>query len=136
MTVELRVNSPIAEVGDAFSGWVHRDALGGQVSSIQLSLQCRTEGRGDTETATVDYLQLPVESDGSLSSPFTLRVPPLSPISYDGSLIRVIYEIEAETDVLIAGHPKVEKRVLVVLAGGQELYDRPHPLPSDRALPE
>ena len=135
MTVRLDLDDLVAEVGTGFTGRVHREPDADGVTSesraraIRLMLRLRTEGRGDTDTKPITTCEFDVESHGGLSASFELAVPTGVPISYDGSLIRVIYEIEVRVDIKLARDPKVERLVLVVPRGGKQLYDRPHPLP-------
>lgn len=137
MTLSLDIDDHIAECGGRFTGTVRRDADADGVSSrsraraVRLVLRYRTEGRGDTDKRDVSNLEFQLEAHGGLSTTFALSVPPDGPVSYDGRMLRVLYEIEARVDVKLARDPKIERAVLVVPKGGLGVYDRPHPLPFD-----
>jgi len=137
MTIALDLDHVVAECGGHFTGRVSRQADADGVSStsraraVRLVLRYRTEGRGDTDRQDVSNLELELEPHGGLNTAFSLPVPPNGPVSYDGRMLRVLYEIEARVDVKLARDPKIERPVLVVPVGGLGVYDRPHPLPFD-----
>lgn len=135
MTLQLQVDSLAAEVGGAFTGQLVRqaDADGASNASkareIRVQLLLRTEGRGTTDEAVVSSLTQPLQRYGGINAPFTLGVPPRSAVSYDGSLIRVLYRIEARVDLRLSRDIIVYRNVLVVPVGGLGMYTRAHPLP-------
>jgi hypothetical protein len=59
-----------------------------------VELGWRTEGRGDRDHAIIQSqpLDLPALLNGR-SIPFTFQIPPEGPITYDGLLFRVMWEI-------------------------------------------
>ena len=135
MTLRIELDDPLCEVGAAFTGRVLRepDADGVSTTSraraVRLVLRMWTEGRGDKHTREVCTRSFDLQDHGGLTSAFSLSVPRSAPVSYDGSLIRVRYEIEGRVDVRLARDPKIKRPVLVVPEGGLGIYDRPHPLP-------
>jgi sporulation-control protein spo0M len=135
MTIRLEFDALVVECGGRFTGRVTRDpdadgvTTDSRARSVRLTLRYRTEGRGDNESKKITVVNFDVETHGGLSVPFSLPVPMGSPISYDGSLMRVIYEVEARVDIKLARDPKIKRLVLVVPEGGGWVYDRPHPLP-------
>jgi hypothetical protein len=70
-----------------------------------------------------------LEAHGGLNAAFSLLVPATSPVSYDGTLMRVMYEIEARVDLKFARDEKSAHQDLVIPVGGMGVYNRPHPLP-------
>lgn len=137
MTIAVELDQVVAECGGYFTGRVSRQPDADGVSStsraraVRMVLRYRTEGRGDTNRREVSNLEFPLQPHGGLDTRFSLAVPASGPISYDGRMIRILYEIEARVDVKLARDPKIERPVLVVPIGGLGVYDRPHPLPYD-----
>ncbi len=131
----LELEDMVCEVGGHFVGRLIRQADADGVStdsrarSVRLVLRLYTEGRGDVDRVDVSSLRFDLAPHGGLSAEFSLPVPATSPVSYDGTLMRVQYEIEARVDLKLARDEKYGRRVLVVPVGGLGVYDRPHPLP-------
>ena len=132
MTLSMELDDEVAVVGGAFSGRLIREHDGTEkglrARAVRLSLKFSTEGRGDTHQKTLHTFEFPLGDDGRLDESFVFEVPADAPISYDGSLIRVVWEIEARIDLKLARDPKTERTVLVVPEGGAGLYVAPHPL--------
>lgn len=133
--MQLELDDIVCPIGHHFRGTLTRqpDADGlsstSKARSVRLVLRMYTEGRGDTDRSEIAGLNFDLQSHGGLSVPFALAVPEGSPISYDGTLIRIKYEIEAKVDLKLARDEKFARQVLVVPEGGMGVYDRPHPLP-------
>lgn len=125
-----------AEVGASFRGRaVHRGWDGGpldesrsRVRGVRVELRYQTEGRGTTARDTVATIELPADDNGNVGATFELPVPSTGPISYDGKLIRVLWEVKATVDVKHRRDAHVEVPVLVVPRNGFGLYPRAHPL--------
>lgn len=132
MTLSMELDDEVAVVGGIFSGKLIREPdgmeKGPMARAVRLSLKFFTEGRGDKDQKTLHTIEFPLGDDGRLDAPFSFDVPSDGPISYDGSLIRVVWEIEARIDLKLARDPKTERTVLVVPEGGGGLYQTPHPL--------
>ncbi len=137
--IRVHVDHDLAEPGGAFTGTLRRVPIDGTqpvdgaipiggARTIRIALHVRTEGRGDVDERTMGEVGVELDRFGSGSTPFSLPVPPDGPISYDGRLIRVIWEIEATTDRRFALDSKATTRVLVVPNGGVGTYQYPHPL--------
>jgi hypothetical protein len=58
----------------------------------QLIVGWRTEGRGDVDRETIYQQEIPPD----FSTPFTCQIPLTGPYSYDGQLLRIIWEVTAE----------------------------------------
>jgi hypothetical protein len=135
--LEIHLQSDIAEVGGHFICDVKRspsdgeanDSTFGQVRAVRIRLTMFTEGRGDVDTKDHANAQLPVDEYGMTSGQVRLDIPTDAPISYDGSLIRVRWYIEARTDIAMKRDQKSSANVLVLPVGGLGRYTYPHPLP-------
>ena len=134
--LDVAVERGIVEVGGTVSG---RLRLAGElddlasdsnqrVRAVRVSLGYTTEGRGDTDARAITELEFPVDQYGGVEATFDLSVPRQGPISYDGRLIRVRWDVEARVDVKLRRDPTTHIPVLVIPSGGWGLYDRPHPL--------
>lgn len=137
--LEIRLHHDIAEVGGRFTCDVARsptdgernDGTVGLVRAVRIRLGSYTEGRGDVDSDEHAVVELPVDEHGMASGQIQLDVPIDAPISYDGSLIRVRWFIEARTDIALTRDQKSSAEVLVVPVGGHGRYEFPHPLPHD-----
>lgn len=90
--------------------WQHDKAP----TEVRIELRWFTEGRGTTNSATVDRVvvdaaQGPIPPEVEA----TLTVPTAGPLTYDGVLVRVRWEVRATLDVSWARDP-VESVPLVV----------------------
>lgn len=99
-----------------------------QLRGLKVALRFFTEGRGDTDAHTVSAIELPAFDYRTADQAFEIVVPPHSPISYDGRLIRVRWEVEVSLDIKRRTDPVVVVPVLVIPIDGWEHYDQPHPL--------
>lgn len=140
----VELDRDVVEVGGQVSGRVSRAPDGdvtnaSRARSIKLSLRHETSGRGDTDRKVVGAQEFDLDVHGSVEAAFAITVPSSGPISYDGRLIRVRWELELRVDVKRASDPTAIVSVLVVPRGGADRYDKPHPLsptPGHRDLPE
>lgn len=132
----IEIEHDIAELGGSFVCTVQRSPTDGetntktvgQVRGVQIALVMETEGRGDVDSERIGETTLPVDEYGMASGVVTLAVPVDAPISYDGALMRIVYRIEARTDLRLARDQKSSGEVLVVPVGGAGVYRRAHPL--------
>ncbi|GGA30113.1 hypothetical protein [Okeania sp. KiyG1] len=86
ITIELQ--DDVIEVGKQLSG---KFSWAGNITPHEINLKVgwRTEGRGNVDTKTV-YSNSFV---GTTHSTFSCKIPALGPVSYDGEIIRVIWEV-------------------------------------------
>ena len=134
--LQLALQNDITEVGGSFRGRLIRmgdmDDLAqdseSSVRAVRLRLHYRTEGRGDTDAKTIETYEFPADDYGGVNVDFDLAVPEDGPISYDGRLIRVLWEIEARVDIKMRRDKRTTAPVLVLPTNGWGLYSRPHPL--------
>lgn len=135
--LDVELDNDVVEVGTAVTGRIQRwpsdgddnSKKIGQIKAVRVKVSWRTEGRGDRARGTAGEITIPAAEFGQASGTFSVPIPPNAPISYDGSLIRVIWELEARTDRKLARDPKNSFRLLIVPRNGLGRYERPHPLP-------
>lgn len=130
----IELDQNIVEVGEHLTGRILRqpDADGltakSKARELRLSLQYETSGRGTTDSKSVSTQRFDCDIQGGVNASFSLAVPDEGPISYDGSLIRVRWSIEARLDLKLARDPKHDVSVLVIPRNGSAVYNSPHPL--------
>jgi hypothetical protein len=132
----IELEDDVAEVGGSFVCHISRSPMDGelnesgrgQVRSIRLVLRSRTEGRGTEDSKNYSSTEIAVDEYGMASGRFELPIPHDAPISYDGELIRVIWEVSAITDIKHGRDQRSTATVLVVPIGGRGRYSSPHPL--------
>lgn len=117
--VELAHSNPWP-VGAQVTGLVIFDpayAGSDRATAIAISLRWRTEGRGDQNNAIVQTLTAHF-TDGpprtTTRFPFRLALPPDGPVSYHGTLFRVIWEVQARVDLSWGIDPRAVEPFLVV----------------------
>jgi hypothetical protein len=134
--VALALTNTSAELGGRFRGHLVRsgelddlaDTSKSRVRGVRMRLQYRTEGRGTTDRSRVDEVTLAADDFGRVNSAFELVVPDDAPVSYDGLLIRVIWEIEVIVDIKSRIDATEQYPVLVLPTNGFGVYPGPHPL--------
>ncbi len=132
---DITLANHAAEIGGVFQGQVLRagelddlvDSAKSRIRGVRLQLHYRTEGRGTPFTEISDEGEYKADEFGRINTTFELRVPRDGPISYDGSLIRVIWEIEVRVDIKRGFDTKDEIPVLVLPTDGWGIYQGPHP---------
>lgn len=92
-----------------------------KIRSLTVELRWRTEGRGDTDQASAARQELAKGQlpPGQHRWPFQLALPPEGPITYEGHLIRIIWELRAFLDV--ARGPDLEFTVPVTVLPDYDL---------------
>lgn len=134
-TPQLELDDWFVEVGGPARGRVMLPGAEGidptteRIREVRVSLRYETDGRGDRDRWTGPVQTFDVNVDGSLHSQFALDVPAGVPISYDGSLFRVRWSVEARTDLRLRIDRKTSLEFVVIPAGGRGYYRQPHPLP-------
>ncbi|MCB0997217.1 MAG: hypothetical protein KDB21_19115 [Acidimicrobiales bacterium] len=116
----LTLDSPVAEVGETVSGWAQWEGLEKDARGVEVSLQYRTEGRGDTDRGTFSTTRQPAAGSGSVR--FDLAVPAEGPITFDGRLIRVIWEVNVKLDVPWATDIVQTETITIFPRGGRTLW--------------
>ena len=90
--------------GDSLTGRVVWTASGKkQPRKIEAICRWRIEGKGRRKETIVDQeLGLDVESRSEVSVPFDFTIPLPGPLSYDGKLFRVVWEVVGRADLPFA----------------------------------
>jgi hypothetical protein len=76
-----------------------------------LKIGWRTEGRGNVDK---DQFSQKIKLASLVSVPFEYEIPLNGPLSYDGQLIRIIWEVVVEIDQFWFGHERAEQVFRVV----------------------
>lgn len=133
-TPTITLDGYFAEPGGSVTGRVELPGVEGtdpsveRIREVRVLLRYRTEGRGDTDSWEGSAQAFSVGVDGALTASFNLSVPHDAPVSYDGSLLRLIWEVEARTDLRMRIDKKTTELIVVVPTGGLGLYHHAHPL--------
>lgn len=93
--ITIQLEQDVVTVGDRISGHLtYPDTPIPQQVTIQLYWY--TEGRGTRDTGTVQTITLtPKEFDPGYPIGFSLDVPSDGPVTYNGSLLRILWEVRA-----------------------------------------
>jgi hypothetical protein len=89
--VVLWLDRPLVECGGVVTGTV-RWSYNRAHRLLGVRLRFRTQGRGETNTRVVTRADLGSDEAGQAS--FRLLVPESGPITYDGNLLRVAWQVE------------------------------------------
>jgi hypothetical protein len=100
-----------SECGDYVSGTASWDGPK-TPRSVRVTLQYRTEGRGNTDKADVTEVQLHADNQGYQQ--FQLKVPSQGPVSFDGNLISLIWEVELRLDLKGRRDPTESERLEIM----------------------
>lgn len=130
--IQISLDHDIVEIGGVLSGRVRwerpNDGAGERVRALELIVLYKTEGVGDTDSAEVAVVRLAVPSEGAVDQRFDLTVPVGSPISYDGSLMRVSWKFAVRLDIRLRRDYEHSEPILVVPTNGGGRYRSAHPL--------
>ncbi len=134
-TPRIEVDEWFVEIGGRLQGRVSLPGVEGidpmteRIREVRVNLRYETEGRGDRDRWTGPAQAFDVNIDGSLYGQFALEVPAEAPISYDGSLFRLRWTVEARTDLRMRVDRKTAVEFVVIPRRGRGHYRQPHPLP-------
>lgn len=85
--------------------------------AVCVSLGWRTEGRGNRKEGTCDETERSDITPGStVTLPFEFQVPLEGPVSYDGKLMKIIWEITVRVDLPFA-RDEIERKEIRVVPG-------------------
>jgi hypothetical protein len=90
VTAQLELDASVVECGSVVTGNVTWSP-GGRRGPSRLVLRYRTEGRGNKESKVVARCFVGPGKTGQAR--FELAVPASGPVSYDGQLLRLIWEV-------------------------------------------
>lgn len=120
----------LAELGGAFQGTIAyhpTEGEAGRANGIRLRLSYRTAGVGGSVHRVAAEQRWSMEPGASFVTSFLVGVPGLEPISYDGQLLSIRWQIEVAATRPWRGDHSVVADVLVVPVGGGSIYRTPHP---------
>jgi hypothetical protein len=96
--------------GERVKGTVTWEAEGAKTPrKIEVGCRFRVEGRGTRREEIVSS----IESHDSVI-PFDFEIPKEGPLTYEGTLLRIVWEIAAEADLPMAFDPQVAAPFTVV----------------------
>ncbi|MFV0260424.1 MAG: hypothetical protein ACK5PP_18480 [Acidimicrobiales bacterium] len=124
----LTVESGLVELGGRLRGQLIRTANTPTGSGLFVELRYRTHGDGTVISGQAVRLNLPNDTVGATAFPLEITVPDNVPISYDGKVIQVTWELRAAIDQRLRPDTHAAVPILVVPKGGYSLYRQPHPL--------
>ena len=94
-TISLFLNEEMVTAGDRLSGklsYITQETP----KQVKVELCWYTEGRGTRDRKVIDTCSLdPEQLTFGVPVPFTVQTPHEGPITYNGSLLRIIWEVKA-----------------------------------------
>lgn len=121
-TLAIELDTDVVECGDVVTGVVRWGPLDDVPRRTVVKLRYRTEGRGDTDSDVADTLKFPGAAGGVES--VELRVPAEGPMSVNGVLITVLWEVELSLDVARRRDPSTSVAITVLPRGGSAVWAR------------
>lgn len=116
--IRIEIPGSQFEVGSALKGQVSwTPDQESKPRAVRVSLGWRTEGRGNRKEGTCDETEGSVITPGStVTLPFEFQVPLQGPVSYDGKLMKIIWEITVRVDLPFA-RDEIERKEIRVVPG-------------------
>jgi hypothetical protein len=112
--IRIEMKNDAVAVGERVAGQVVWSSQGGkQPRKIEVFCRWRLEGKQKAETLVDSATEEQIESRSQVVLPFDFEVPFVDPVSYDGKLFRIIWEIVATADLPFA-KDEVETKVITV----------------------
>lgn len=108
--IDLQVDRTTAECGAVISGtfsWRRED----EPRLARVALRYSTEGRGDTDREEAAFIDFPPLHSGQHR--FSLTVPVDGPITYEGDLITLQWEVRGHLDVALRKDPDSAQPLVV-----------------------
>ncbi len=119
--VSLHLYAVVSECGDSVAGDVRWNGLDPTVP-LTVELGFRTEGSGVPDSLVVDTTVLGGSTTGSES--FELGVPTTGPMSFTGTSIQVVWEVEVHAELRGTPETVATAAVTVLPAGGLAVWAR------------
>lgn len=91
--IQIQLNDSILNLGDTIAGscqWL--PSPDGEKKTARLAIGWRTEGRGDVDRQTIYEAELQPQ----IPTRFSCRIPTDMPLSYDGELLRILWEVAVD----------------------------------------
>jgi len=116
--IRIQMPSEQVEVGSSLKGQVTwTPEKESKPRGLRVTLGWRTEGRGNKKEGTCDETERTDIAPGStVTLPFEFHVPIEGPVSYDGKLMKIIWEIMVRADLPFA-RDEIEKKEIRVVPG-------------------
>lgn len=99
--ITISLDRDIARSGEEVSGHAAWSSDGRPPKAVTIALRWYTEGRGNQDRAVAAEMEVDLEGPaaGLTSTAFRLRTPKDGPLSYDGMMIRVRWEVAVELSI-------------------------------------
>lgn len=116
--IQIVTDRTTLEVGEQISGqaiWTPDRPVSPR--EIRVFAGWRTEGRGDRSNGKAGELRYPPGPNGfppPVQLEFAFTIPPTGPVSYDGKLIRILWEIVVQIDLPMASDELMQLPFLVL----------------------
>ncbi len=117
--MSLELDAPVTECGETLAGTATWGPLAEVPRRLVVRLCWVAEGQGDSDRRHLG--EVAFDGSASGSEPFELDVPAGGPISYDGNLFQVRWEVELRLDRRLRADPSVAVPVTVLPRGGLAL---------------
>lgn len=118
-TLQLRVDTPVVECGGVVRGGLSW-SVDGSFRAVRIEVGYHTEGRGTADSKVVAVQEMPQEPQGALL--FELPIPPEGPLTVDGQLIRLIWEVRLVVDRPLSSDDREVAVITVFPRGGLALW--------------
>ncbi len=109
--MRIELEQPWAECGGWISGTASWDGPK-TPRSVRVTLKYETEGRGNRDRGEVTKNDLHADRQGYQQ--FKLKVPKNGPVSFDGNLLSVFWEVELRLDLKGRPDPRETIRVEIL----------------------
>lgn len=93
--IDITVDNSVVELGKSVSGQISWQSNKSSQKPLTVKVIWHVEGRGNKKKQTVAMSELGKLSSGNVI-PFCLDLPNTAPVSFDGKLFRVIWEVLVE----------------------------------------
>lgn len=103
--LHVTLRNSLVELGKPLTGQVSWQSSQSSPQPVTIKLGWHTEGRGSKQKQTIVTLDLGQLSARDVRS-FECELPREAPVSFDGKLFRVIWEVRAEVRAGILGSKK------------------------------
>jgi hypothetical protein len=90
---------PAVATRSRVKGTVTWPAEGKQPQALIIMLAWRTEGQGTTDSQVVQKVRHQLSPPAPVNVPFDFEIPADGPVSYNGKLLRILWEIAVVIDI-------------------------------------
>lgn len=112
--IHVELTAATLALGDHAKGKVTWNAAGSKhPRKIEVTFRWRIEGKKNEESVIDVTTEERIESRSEIVVPFDFEIPIDEPVSYDGKLFRIVWEVVARADMPFASD-EAEAKVIVV----------------------